>query len=91
MSADDWYEDPPIVLDFGSNTTRLGFSGEDGPRITIPTVTGRYWFRGTSSGFRRAVYYGDEVNQTPVTLVPTHPIKQGIVSNWEDFHLVCIW
>ena len=29
-----------IVLDTGSGFTKVGFCGEDAPRLTIPTVTG---------------------------------------------------
>ncbi len=30
----------PIVLEFGSAFTRIGFSGEDAPRIVKPTIVG---------------------------------------------------
>ncbi len=88
MSAEDWYDYEPLVLDFGSNTTRMGFAGEDAPRISIPTVTGRYWFRGGVTGFAKDVYCGDEVNQQPMILAPNHPIERGVVTDWKDFFSV---
>ncbi|KAJ9056368.1 NuA4 histone acetyltransferase subunit [Entomophthora muscae] len=50
-----------VVLDVGSNTTRIGYAGEDAPRAMISSYMG---FRGES-----AVLQGDSSERERVSLL----------------------
>lgn len=51
-----------MVVDFGSNTTRAGFAGEDGPRIVTPSFYGYIDAEGSgsSNGAEDAPADGDD-------------------------------
>ncbi len=66
--------DNAIVLDIGTQSTRIGFSGEDAPRLVAPTVISK-----TANGtecFQKA--YKSRATQSI-----QHPLDRGLVADWE--------
>lgn len=63
--------DNAIVLDIGTNQTRIGFSGEDAPRVTAPTVYSK-----NGECFAKAYKQRDSTEIK-------RPLERGLVSDWE--------
>eukprot|EP00041_Stephanoeca_diplocostata_P033977 m.1138144 g.1138144 ORF g.1138144 m.1138144 type:complete len:494 (-) comp24439_c0_seq2:49-1530(-) len=85
---------PTIVLDFGSNTIKAGFAGEDAPRVVTSAVVGRV--RGEHfmdlerhSHVEKDIYCGDEVWAFKDVLEIKRTINKGLVTRWADLpHLL---
>ena len=75
----------PIVIDCGSQTTKAGVSGEDAPRVKLPTIIGRIRQQIVMQGMgQKDMYVGDEILNLQGNLKLSHPIQRGIVNNWEE-------
>jgi actin len=66
--------DQAVVIDFGTGTTRIGFSGDDAPRMEAPTVYSTQK-DGTVDCFNKA-YKSRETN--PVNRV----MDRGVINDW---------
>eukprot|EP01040_Poterioochromonas_malhamensis_P003048 gene3048-3240_t len=66
-----------VILDCGSYTCKIGFSGDKGPRVVIPTVVGRAKF-----ATRANTFIGNDVIPKVHTL--SRPIQNGTITNWDD-------
>ena len=75
----------PIIFDIGSQTTKAGISGEDSPRITIPTIIGKIRREIVMPGMgQKEMYIGEEIETLQGDLTLSHPVQRGIVTNWEE-------
>lgn len=73
--------DNAVIADFGSGSTRIGFSGDDAPRLHLPTVFGTS-SDGTVETFASAYKQRETIPVQPV-------IERGLVKNWEGMeHLL---
>ena len=70
-----------VVIDSGSGTCKVGFSGEDTPRAVFPCVTGRSLDSCHTSWKRRIV--GKEAQQKRDVLNLEYPIERGICTRWD--------
>ena len=71
-----------MVIDNGSGVCKAGFADDDAPRAAFPSIVGRCNVMPftESSNF----YVGDQATERRDILTPKHPIKHGIVTNWDD-------
>jgi actin-related protein len=77
-------EDPAIVLDLGSFTVKSGFSGDDTPKIVIPTLFGVPRDPGQMIGMdQKDCYTGGEVRAKKHLLRVSEPIKNGIIQDFD--------
>ena len=69
---------PPVVVDQGAHTMKVGFAGEAGPRRRVPTCTVR------DRGGRR--YVGDQLSECaePVGLAVQRPFDRGYPVNFDQ-------
>lgn len=78
-----------LVVDFGSNFTKCGFSGYNKPLFTFPSVVGRgkpTFFLGYDA---KDCYIGNEVDDIVDSLKLKNPIRRGNICNFDDFEEVC--
>jgi actin-related protein len=78
----------PLVVDNGSRTCRAGFAGDDTPRVVFPSIVGRLRHKGVMVAGMKDAYVGQEAVSKRGMLTLQHPIKRGIVTNWEDMERV---
>ena len=73
-----------LVLDNGSGMCKAGFAGEDIPRAIFPTITGHPSHSDVTTGLAKDSYIGFEATNKRSALSLTHPIQQGVVTDWEE-------
>ena len=72
-------ENKVIVIDNGSNSMKVGFGGEDGPREVVPTSIGV-----PKEGESKSEYFGSEHKSVEsLSLEISHPIESGIIKDWD--------
>lgn len=78
-----------IVIDNGSCTTRVGFGGEDAPHVTFPSIVGhpKHYDPGVGKSWLHCSI-GDDALVKRNDLDLLHPIKNGIVTDWDEMHWV---
>ena len=88
---------PTAVVDFGSERTRAGFSPQDRPSVSVPSVVGRPRVVGlmASSGSaersreaQKEVFVGDDILSRRDVLTCKYPSEWGSVTNWDDFQVL---
>uniref|UniRef100_A0A3Q3GLY9 Actin CyI, cytoplasmic-like n=1 Tax=Labrus bergylta TaxID=56723 RepID=A0A3Q3GLY9_9LABR len=79
----------PIVLDTGSGLMKAGFADQDLPNIIFPTIIGRPKYEEIMNGnLERDTYIGHEAQHMRGVLALKHPIKNGIIRNWDDMEKI---
>ncbi|KAK2856609.1 hypothetical protein Q5P01_005344 [Channa striata] len=79
----------PIVLDTGSGLMKAGFANEDHPSVTFPTIIGMPKYEEImNSSLDRETYIGHEAQHMRGVLTLRHPIKNGIIRNWDDMEKI---
>ncbi|XP_076016269.1 uncharacterized protein LOC143008405 [Genypterus blacodes] len=75
----------PIVLDTGSGLMKAGFADQDLPTIVFPTIVGVPKYEEMMNGsVERDSYIGHEAQHMRGVLTLKHPIKNGVIRNWDD-------
>lgn len=88
-----------VVFDIGTSLTKVGFAGEDKPRVVFPTVLGRIDVQSTSGRMSAAggaddgydeprVLVGDDAMAIRSEVSLDFPVDRGVVQNWDDLLLV---
>ncbi|KAK5853357.1 hypothetical protein PBY51_007149 [Eleginops maclovinus] len=79
----------PIVLDTGSGLMKAGFADQDLPTIIFPTIIGMPKYEEIMNGnLERDTYIGHEAQHMRGVLALKHPIKNGIIRNWDDMEKI---
>ena len=78
-----------VVIDNGSGIIKAGFAGDDAPRAVHPTVVGRPKTQGIMVGLdQNEVFVGERAMEKRGVLKFGHPVKHGVVDNWDDMEKV---
>jgi len=79
-----------VVIDHGTAHTRAGFSTEDTPQASIPTLVGHGRHKGAMAALGlKETYVGSEAQALRGILSLSSPLRQGCVQSWDD--LESIW
>ncbi|XP_049446591.1 uncharacterized protein LOC125897350 [Epinephelus fuscoguttatus] len=79
----------PIVLDTGSGLMKAGFADQDLPSVTFPTIIGMPKYEEIMNGsVDRETYIGHEAQHMRGVLALKHPIKNGIIRNWDEMEKI---
>ncbi|XP_028996523.1 uncharacterized protein LOC114849351 [Betta splendens] len=83
------YFKTPIVLDTGSGLMKAGFADQDLPSVLFPTIIGMPKYEEVMNGdMEKETYVGHEAQRMRGVLILKHPIKNGIIRNWEDMEKI---
>ncbi|KAK6170054.1 hypothetical protein SNE40_018540 [Patella caerulea] len=85
MSYNDLSE-AALIIDHGSGTSKVGFAGDDEPRMVIPTVTASP--KSQVSLNQKDCYVGDDVPGTRDMVYIRYPIEHGIITRWDEMERV---
>lgn len=78
-----------IVIDNGSGVCKAGFSGDDAPRATFPSIIGRPKHQSVMVGMDvKDLYIGEEAQSKRGILNLKYPIEHGIITNWDDMEQI---
>ena len=89
-----------VVIDNGTGFVKAGFSGQDLPRLIIPTVVGEHIEQidpqlmnaqnaGTDVQEEKKTYaFGNAALQCKDTHTLSRPIKRGIIEDWDSMELM---
>lgn len=78
-------EGSAIILDSGSQFTKIGYSGEDEPKSIYHTIQGRPNFQELIAAESKDVYIGNDAYKNRGLLSYKYPIKRGTIDKWEDW------
>ncbi|XP_071391097.1 actin CyI, cytoplasmic [Centroberyx affinis] len=79
----------PIVLDTGSGLMKAGFADQDLPSIIFPTIIGLPKYEEIMNGsLERESYIGHEAQHMRGVLALKHPMKNGIIRNWDEMEKI---
>ncbi|XP_078130224.1 uncharacterized protein LOC144533037 isoform X3 [Sander vitreus] len=85
----------PIVLDTGSGLMKAGFADQDLPNVIFPTIIGMPKYEKVclcqeimNGNLERETYIGHEAQHMRGVLALKHPIKNGIICNWDEMEKI---
>ena len=88
--------DQAVIIDNGSGFTKAGFAGDDTPRVVFPSIVGKRLnpvrplvgkpLNPVSAG--QNTYVGDQAQSKSSLLTISHPLENGIVTNWDDMEKI---
>ncbi|XP_071487911.1 uncharacterized protein [Diadema antillarum] len=90
MDDDD---DCAFVVDLGSGLCKAGFSGDESPRFSIPSIVGKKKYEklvpfNVDDDSMSYLYVGDGAQCRRGLLRLRHPIDHGVIANWDDLELL---
>ncbi|XP_037680471.1 actin, cytoplasmic 1-like [Choloepus didactylus] len=78
-----------LVVDNGSSMCKAGFAGDDSPQAIFPSILGHLQPQYVRMGMGQEDFYvGDEAQRKRCILTLKYPIKQGIITNWDDMEKI---
>ena len=76
------------VIDNGTSYTKAGFSGEEAPRSAFPTLVGKPKPQVLLNSEKKERLLGQEALEKLGISTITHPIENGVITNWEDMEKI---
>jgi len=82
-------ESQGIILDNGAYMCKAGFAGDDAPRSVFPPIIGTPKAQALLCSIpRKDFYIGDEAVAKRGILTLRSPLKEGLVTDWDDMEKV---
>jgi actin-related protein len=74
-----------VVFDIGQFSTKVGFGGENEPRVTFFSVAGIPKYKSIETGVQKQIFVGNEVVDSIGLYKISYPIEKGEIADWEMF------
>ncbi|XP_059120039.1 uncharacterized protein LOC131911745 [Peromyscus eremicus] len=75
----------PIICDYGSGFSKVGFAGTEAPLSVFPTIIGKLKHNNLLVGTEEEdCFIGAEAQNNLVQLNLNHPITRGAIANWDN-------
>ncbi|XP_004450973.2 actin, gamma-enteric smooth muscle [Dasypus novemcinctus] len=82
-------ENSPLVCDYGSGFSKVGYAGMDAPQTVFPTVLGKLRHDRMLVGMEEKDWFiGAEVQSNREKLNLQYPISRSKITNWEDMEKI---
>nr|XP_040142682.1 uncharacterized protein LOC120889967 [Ictidomys tridecemlineatus] len=79
----------PVICDYGSGFSKLGFAGCEAPYAVFPTVLGKLRHDTMLVGMEEEDWFiGDEVQNKRGILNLQYPISRGAITNWDNMEKI---
>ena len=85
---EDENEKKYIVIDNGSDTCQVGFSGDEGPLSIVPSYAGYPNYNPPLLSDKNRSYLGEDAQNNLGILRLSYPINHGMMSNWDDMEKI---
>ncbi|XP_070580855.1 actin-2-like [Ptychodera flava] len=73
---------PPVVIDNGSATCKVGFAREEEPNVVFPSVVGQ------QPSKSQGCCVGNEALSKIDSLTLTYPVQRGIITDWDGIEKI---
>ncbi|XP_048663573.1 actin-85C-like [Marmota marmota marmota] len=79
----------PVICDYGSGFSKLGFAGCEAPYAVFPTILGKLRHDTMLVGMEEEDWFiGDEVQNKRGILNLQYPISRGAITNWDNMEKI---
>nr|XP_021540958.1 actin, alpha skeletal muscle 2-like [Neomonachus schauinslandi] len=79
----------PLVCDYGSGFSKVGFSGTEAPLATFPTILGKLRHDNPLVGMQEEDWFiGDEAQKKRGELNLQYPISRATITNWDSMEKI---
>ncbi|XP_022362111.1 actin-85C-like [Enhydra lutris kenyoni] len=79
----------PLVCDYGSGFSKVGFSGTEAPRAVFPTILGKLRHDNLLVGMEEEDWFiGDEAQKRRGELNLQYPVARATITNWDDMEKI---
>ncbi|XP_032213991.1 actin, alpha skeletal muscle 2-like isoform X2 [Mustela erminea] len=79
----------PLVCDYGSGFSKVGFSGMEAPRAVFPTILGKLRHDNLLVGMEGEDWFiGDEAQKRRRELNLQRPVSRATVANWDNMEKI---
>ncbi|XP_031244867.1 actin-85C-like isoform X1 [Mastomys coucha] len=75
----------PLICDYGSGFSKVGFAGAQAPRAVFPTILGKMKHTNVLEGLEEKDWFiGAETQSNRTELNMYYPISRGVITNWDN-------
>uniref|UniRef100_H0WBR6 Uncharacterized protein n=1 Tax=Cavia porcellus TaxID=10141 RepID=H0WBR6_CAVPO len=79
----------PVVCDYGSGFSKVGFSGNEGPLAVFPTILGKLRHDTLLVGMEEKDWFlGNDAQKKRERLILQYPISRGDVTSWDNLEKI---
>ncbi|XP_064347883.1 uncharacterized protein LOC105104566 [Camelus dromedarius] len=79
----------PLICDYGSGISKVGFAGTEAPLAVFPTILGKLRHDNLLVGMEEEDWFiGDEVQKNRGKLNLQYPISRAAITNWDNMEKI---
>ncbi|XP_013369337.1 PREDICTED: actin-85C-like isoform X1 [Chinchilla lanigera] len=79
----------PIICDYGSGFSKVGFAGKEAPLAIFPTILGKLRHDTILIGMEEEDWFiGDDTQKNREKLILQYPISRGAINSWDNLEKI---
>ncbi|XP_060239225.1 uncharacterized protein LOC132653801 [Meriones unguiculatus] len=79
----------PVICDYGSGSSKVGFAGTEAPLAVFPTILGKLKYDNLLVGLEKEDWFiGGEAQNNLLHLNLYYPITRGTITNWDNMEKI---